>query len=343
MQKYSRAASSIGERRGAAMRKQALCASVVLFLGLGLSAHSLPAQQPDDFKITSPGDGALVHPGQTLDIQVSIAPGKTSESMFILGPLGSAPVSVNPPHRATLQIPQSDEQSRLIGRHNVTLVGRCSGKGFPICANIFIDVEKEGLPVRLVADLNRVLFQNLGESVYSPGIEGYWADGSHFDLQESTYLRMRSSDPRLFSIDERGYMTSLAPGEATLQVTYALDSQQTSLSIPVRMPNQPLRALPSSFYFGMVQVGKTSIALPVSLTNVSAVPQELRRIRLSEHFEETDDCAVPATLGPGKSCTVTITWHPESLREMGGGMEIEVGTETKIGVSLTGSTVDHLP
>ncbi len=325
------------------MRRQAPCASAVLFLGLGLSAHSLPAQQPGDFKITSPSDGALVHPGQTLDIQVSIAPGKASESMFILSPLGSATVSVNPPYRATLQIPQSEPQSRLIGRHNVTLVGRCSGKDVPICANIFIDVEKEGLPVRLVADLNRVLFRNLGESVYSPRIVGYWADGSHFDVQESTYLRMRSSDPRLFSVDERGYMTALAPGEATLQVTYALDSQQSSLSIPVRMPNQPLRALPSSFYFGMVQVGKTSIALPVSLTNVSAVPQELRRIRLSEHFEETDDCAVPATLGPGKSCTVTITWHPESLREMGGGMEIEVGTETKIGVSLTGSAVDHLP
>jgi hypothetical protein len=325
------------------MRRQALCASAVLFLGLGLSAHGLPAQQPDDFKITSPADGALVRPGQTLDIQVSVAPGKASESMFILSPLGSATVSVNPPYRATLQVPQGVPQSRLIGRHNVTLVGRCPGKDVPVCANIFIDVEKEGLPLRLVADRNRVLFQNLGESAYSPRIVGYWADGSYFDLQESTYLRMRSSDPRLFSVDERGYMTALSPGEATLQVTYTLDSQQTSLSIPVRTPNQPLRALPSSFYFGMVQLGRASIALPVSLTNVSGVPQELRRIRLSEHFEETDNCAVPATLGPGESCTVTVTWHPQSLRETGGGVEIEVGMETKIGVSLTGSAVNHLP
>src|SRR5258707_15634159 len=139
--KYSRADGNIGERRRAAMRRQAPCASAVLFLGLGLSAHSLPAQQPGDFKITSPSDGALDHPGQTLDIQVSIAPGKASESMSILSPLGSATVSVNPPYRATLQIPQSEPQSRLIGRHNVTLVGRCSGKDVPY-VRIFLSMSK---------------------------------------------------------------------------------------------------------------------------------------------------------------------------------------------------------
>ncbi len=325
------------------MRKKSACASAVLFLAFGLSANGLAAQQSREFKITSPTDGALVRPGQTLDIQISAGPGETSETMFIVSPLGSATVSVNPPYRATLQIPQSEPQSQLMGRQNVTLVGHCPGKTFPICANIFIDVEKEGLPVRLVADPNSVLFRELGESMYSPRIVGYWADGTDFDLQESTYLSKRSSNPRLFSMDQRGYMTALAPGEATLQVTDALDSQQTSLSIPVRMPDQPLRVLPSSFNFGMVQVGKPSVALPVSLTNVSAVPQQVRRIQLSGHFEETDDCALPATLGPGKSCTVTISWHPESLRERGGSMEIEVGAETKIGVPLTGSVVDHLP
>src|SRR5260370_35411334 len=117
---------------------------------------------------------------------------------------GSRTVKLNPPDRAPLQLPQSEPQSRLIGRHNVTLLGRCSGKDVPICANIFIDVEKEGLPVRLVADLNRVLFRNLGESVYSPRIVGYCADDGHFDVQEATYLRMGSSDPRRVSVYERG-------------------------------------------------------------------------------------------------------------------------------------------
>src|SRR6266851_9764032 len=102
--KYSRADGNIGERRRAAMRRQAPCASAVLFLGLGLSAHSLPAQQPGDFKITSPSNGALVHPGQTLDIQVSIAPGKASESMFILSLRVSDSVCIYSLHSETLQL-----------------------------------------------------------------------------------------------------------------------------------------------------------------------------------------------------------------------------------------------
>lgn len=320
-------------------------------IALVIASHApisvIAKQQPDDFKITSPADGSLVHPGQTLDIQIWIAPGKAVDPMFIISPLGTASVSDTAPYRATFQIPATDDRgTRLIGRQNITLFGR--RPGHEVLAGILVDVEKEHLPIKLITERRGVSFQDLGDRLTVPMIMGYWADGSYFDLQESTYLSMRSSDPDLFSVDERGNMIALAPGKATLQVKYALGSEETSLSIPVTMPKQALRVLPRSTYVGMVQVGKASISVPVSATNVSTAPQHLRAIRVPEHFEETDDCALPGTLSPAQTCTIKLTWHPKILGEMGGGIDIELGEDEygerrKITIFITGSAVDHLP
>jgi hypothetical protein len=263
--------------------------------------------------------------------------------MFIISPLGSAPVSDSPPYRAALQIPRSDEPGlAVLGRQNVTLVGRSSGKQSPILASIFVDVEKQDLPVSLESDFRHIFFRELGETVHSPRIVGRWADSSSFNLQASSYLALRSSDPALFSLDDRGNMTALAPGKGELYATYFLGSQKVSLAIPVTLPTQILRALPSSFNFGLVELGKASIPIDVVLTNVSGAPQELLTLRLSPIFTETDDCAIPTTLGPGKSCTFTIRWSPKSRSEMGGAMEIALTTGI-MKVYLSGSPGDHLP
>lgn len=74
-------------------------------------------------------------------------------------------------------------------------------------------------------------------------------------------------------------------------------------------PNAPSATLsPSSLGFGSVLVGSTSAAQTVSLSNPGPQSLLISGISVSGDFAQTSNC--PASLGPGTSCLINVTFSP---------------------------------
>ena len=81
----------------------------------------------------------------------------------------------------------------------------------------------------------------------------------------------------------------------------ALDSAE--FYVPLTLAIRPL-----SLDFGLLEVGLTSAPQTIAITNVSRSPVTFTSIASNGDYAQTADC--PATLGPGQSCTVSVTFSP---------------------------------
>ena len=99
---------------------------------------------------------------------------------------------------------------------------------------------------------------------------------------------------------------------------------------------------PTGLKFGSVAVGQTSAALITTLTNKGAVPFSVNSIGLTgtaaSWFAQTSDC--PASLAPGASCTVSVTFEPISAASKSAKLSIATSaTATPLSVSMSGTGV----
>src|SRR5207302_8036706 len=81
----------------------------------------------------------------------------------------------------------------------------------------------------------------------------------------------------------------------------ALDSAE--FYVPLTLAIRPL-----SLDFGLLEVGLTSAPQTITIANVSKSPVTFTSIASDGDYAQTADC--PATLGPGQSCTVSVTFSP---------------------------------
>lgn len=99
---------------------------------------------------------------------------------------------------------------------------------------------------------------------------------------------------------------------------------------------------PTSLKFGSVTVGTTSAPLTTTLTNKGAAPLSVNSITLTgtaaSWFAQTKDC--PASLAPGATCTVSVTFKPISAASKSAKLSIATSaTATPLSVSLSGTGV----
>jgi Bacterial Ig-like domain (group 3)/FG-GAP-like repeat/Abnormal spindle-like microcephaly-assoc'd, ASPM-SPD-2-Hydin/FG-GAP repeat len=111
--------------------------------------------------------------------------------------------------------------------------------------------------------------------------------------------------------------TSLPVGSNSLTATYAGDSSfgsATSAAVPVVItaptaPTAPAVTLsPTSLTFALQTVGTTAAAQAVTLTNSGQVALTLTSIASSGDFDQSNNCG--ATVAPGASCTIAVTFTP---------------------------------
>jgi hypothetical protein len=119
---------------------------------------------------------------------------------------------------------------------------------------------------------------------------------------------------------------------------------QTDMATPVGSGGSlPLASLSSpTVNFGNVSTGSTSPAQPVTLTNTGGVTLVISAIAVSGNnsgdFAQTNNCA--ATLAPGTSCTINITFTPTTTGGRISGVSIAdnaPGTPQTIALSGTGT------
>ncbi len=101
-----------------------------------------------------------------------------------------------------------------------------------------------------------------------------------------------------------------------------------------------IRLAPSALAFGNQQVGTSSTALSVSLTNLQAVALPISSVTLvgsnANNFAQTNTCG--ASLAAHASCSVSVTFTPSALGSRSASLQLVDGAGTQ-SVALSGSGV----
>lgn len=129
----------------------------------------------------------------------------------------------------------------------------------------------------------------------------------------------------------------LAKSSATISGTASVVTKSKKLTV-----NVAASVSPTSLRFGSVPIGATSGALNAVLTNKGAVPFAVSRIDLTgtyaPWFAQSNDC--PASLDPGASCTISVTFTPQAVLSKSAKLTIATSaTSTPLSVSLSGTGI----
>jgi hypothetical protein len=272
----------------------------------------------------NPKPGQLVNPGETLHIDLAINSGVALlRGAAIMSPMGMASeVRETPPYSFTFVIPVKDRDvsggASLIGSQPLYALGPVAGRGNDIdLAATTIDVEESDLPVSMTAAGATISRYSSGLSFFQLGddewirIYARFPNGHELDVTRSTYLELSSSDANVVRVASEGAVISVATGNASVIATYTLAGLQKRLSIPVSVKGMPgpLIASPATVDFGDVPVSSTSPPRQVTITNNGSTAVKIYAVY---HSTGPENCS-NRVLGPGGSCTLTVTLSPGRL------------------------------
>ncbi len=100
----------------------------------------------------------------------------------------------------------------------------------------------------------------------------------------------------------------------------------------------PPTVTPTSLAFGSINVGSTTAAQTLTVTNPGASAITISSVAASSGFSQTNTCGT--SLAAGASCTVSVKFAPTAGGFQSGSVAItNSGTQTPIGASLTGTGI----
>lgn len=291
-----------------------------VLLACVIAALIFSAQESSaQLQITSPTEGTIVNPGQTLSVTVTSSGNAIFTNVGVIGqnPIGLSDVATSLPAQFSLAIPADI----ALRSYMLTAMGTTSSGQSVHSETILVDVERLDLPTSLAALLSSFSFQSLGEQV--PIIlTAKFSDGSVLDITESSYVTYASSDTTVATVNRHGMVTAVGAGSATVTATYALSGQQVQTAIPVKVRAPKLTATPTALTFGSQNVGSGSSPQQITLSNTSNSPISVIGIRATSDFAESDDCVSSSPLAPSVSCTVSISFVPTAAGPRNGGVTI---------------------
>jgi hypothetical protein len=259
-------------------------------------------------RITSPANGAVVRPGQTITVRVDASAGARFASVFVIGmePIGSSGPIQSFPATVTLKIPESIE-CRTYG---ITAFGITTG-GQEVIAPIQIDVERPDMPARLSSELREINFQAEAES-HPIDLMAHFADGKMLSVRNSSKVTYRSANPEVATVDALGMVTAVAEGETQIVATYGPAARGRSLRVPVSVPAPRFVLVPKALDFRNRPVGSSSNER-MTLTNSSEREIRIVSIESRGDFSAASNCMNALPLAPGASCDITVTFKPTGV------------------------------
>jgi hypothetical protein len=120
-----------------------------------------------------------------------------------------------PPYRFSVPISPGTRSGPHKG---IVVIGTPPFGGAPVYAGREVDIERPDLPRRKL-NLDSINFRFVGKEL-PQSITGVFADGSWAGIEDSTYLAYSSDTPAVATVDWRGVVTAVAPGKATITITY---------------------------------------------------------------------------------------------------------------------------
>lgn len=207
--------------------------------------------QPDthisgDISVISPAEGTIVKPGQVITVQVRVAESKSISHMAVISPLGFGnELRSSPPWNFTLTVPTEDRRvgggGPLIGKQPIYVVTSGPSKSHPgePDAYITVDVEEPDGPTRLSTDWNPLSFQSADEIGIPLGVAGTFPDGLLLDVSESTHISYHSTDEKVVTVSDTGFVKPTGPGKAFVYARYGEVGHGVQLAVPVTCWTSP--------------------------------------------------------------------------------------------------------
>ena len=193
-------------------------------------------------RIDSPRDGAVVAPGDTLQVTVS-APNRTRfidiviimEDPFDTADLGATSL---PAHFA-IKIPKDISPGSYTVSAMAGLAGRAGEDGEMVVAVIEVDVERREMPRairlgRVGSTPPQLNFEKKGQT-RDIELVGDFGNGDFVVVTNSSRVTFESSDAAVATVDTSGTITAVGPGRAAVVAWYGPRDRGIKASIPVEV------------------------------------------------------------------------------------------------------------
>lgn len=212
------------------MEKTRLATIVTAVLAI---APICAAQSPKLLQITSPANGAIVRPGETVKVAVT-SPANVRFDMVALGsPIaeGVSDVATSVPAELSLHVPPDI----ACGKDLVSVIGRTIS-GESISEHIEVDVERPDLPVQLsLLNGSGPLDLEARDQPFHLVLLATFSDGRVLEVTESSRVAYRSSNTRVAVVDQYFAITPVGIGSASITATYTNGNRNVQLVIPVNV------------------------------------------------------------------------------------------------------------
>src|SRR5262249_34753488 len=256
---------------------------------------------------TSPKDGTVVNPGQTLSVAVVPASGVTLTNVSVVGtaPIGISPLISVPPFQFSITVPPAS----AIGRYNLT-AWAIDGQGQTVVSiPIRIFVESAVNPVSISAQSAKLMFEAQGQQIPLT-LTARFPDGSLADVTESSLMGYISADTNVATVDGSGIVTAAGPGSTSVLAVYGGPTSSLNVATPVTVLPPALTPSPTSLSFGIQAVGTTSPTQALTLTNSTKHALRITAVKANGDFSKTDNCISSSPLPAGASCTINVSFVP---------------------------------
>jgi hypothetical protein len=209
---------------------------------LALANPCFGQQTQPALQISSPTDGVLVNPGQTISVTVTSPAGLAFAYIAVNGPGGLVGSNASVPTTLSITIPTKISPRK----YNLTAIGKTAAGQTVFSKAISLSVERADTPTRLVSDPPTLPFRAQGQSEYLT-ISGTFADGTTLDVTESAYMSYSSSNTAVATVNATGLVRAVGPGKAIIEAAYSGGPRK---GVPVSVANGPLKPSPASLSFG---------------------------------------------------------------------------------------------
>lgn len=198
-------------------------------------AGSLLAQPA--IQITSPTDGTIVTPGQTIPVIVSVSDTVklTGVGIAAADPLPDPVPIIEPkalasrPYQFSISIPAQI----ALRRYSLVAQGSVPNANFISSDPVYIDVERVDAPEAVSIDYQR-LAALVGDQI-PVHVWGRYSDGMVLDLTWSTRTSYQATPSGIVSVTKEGLVKALAPGSATVLVHHTIKHTDRRIAVTVRV------------------------------------------------------------------------------------------------------------
>lgn len=295
---------------------------------LSLLSICCAASWAQSVQITSPTDGSVFAPGDTISVSVSVQGGPFATVSLLGDHVGmSGPLNASP-YSFTLAVPAS-----VIGQLQFTGVGTTTAGAVVFSNPVTVTIAPAVPLVNIVPNLTVLRFQYIGQTI-PLSVGGIFTDGSMGNVTRSPRLAISSADPTIATVASDGTVKAVGPGNTTLTMTY----NSVAKTVPVFVPKASRGDLD-----GDGDVDQDDVNIILSFRGASATAPADARDLNNDGIIDDLDVAIIKTLCTRPNCSTSsvqtlprLTWATPASIVYGTALS---GTQLNAAASVPGTLV----